>query len=81
MDPDWKIQTGLRAKSGARNKKAATHPLTSESLIQICSDLQLGFVISPINVGFNALHHEHAGPWKDWNLYDCTKIRSASSVT
>jgi len=82
MDPDWKILTSLRAKSGSRDKnKAPTRPLTAENLIQVCSDPQLGFVISPENAGFDPLRHEHAGSWKDWNLYDCRKVRLAQSAT
>jgi hypothetical protein len=77
MDPDWKIRTGLTKSDGGRKKEAATRPLTSKSLIAVCADPQLGFVISPENVGFDPLRHEHAGAWKDWNLYDCRKVRSA----
>jgi hypothetical protein len=82
MDPDWKILTGLRAKSSnARKKDATTRPLTAKSLIQVCADPQLGFVISAKDVGFGPLRHDHAGAWKDWNLYDCRKVRSALSAT
>jgi hypothetical protein len=82
MDPDWKILTSLRAKSGSgRKNEATTRPLTPENLIQVCADPQLGFVISPGKVGFDPLRHEHAGAWKDWNLYDCRKVRSALSAT
>jgi hypothetical protein len=81
MDPDWKMLTSLRAKSGSGPKNAATtHPLTPKNLIQVCADRQLGFVISPVKVGFDPLRHEHAGAWKDWNLYDCRKVRSALST-
>jgi hypothetical protein len=82
MDPDWKILTSRRAKSGnGRKDDATTRPLTAKSLIQVCADPQLGFVISPKDVGFGPLRHEHAGAWKDWNLYDCRKVRSALSAT
>jgi hypothetical protein len=82
MDPDWKILTNLRAKSGSRRKnEVTTHPLTAESLIQVCADPQLGFVISPEKIGFDPLPHEHAGAWKDWNLYDCRKARSAPAAS
>jgi len=78
MDPNWKILTSLRAKSGdGRKDNAATRPLTAKSLLQVCADPRLGFVISPVKVGFDPLRHEHAGAWKDWNLYDCRKVRSA----
>jgi hypothetical protein len=82
MDPDWKILTSLRAESGSEHKnKATTRPLTHENLIQVCADPQLGFVISPDKVGFDPLRHDHAGAWKDWNLYDCRTVRSALSAT
>jgi hypothetical protein len=82
MDPDWKILTSLRTKFGSgRKNEATTRPLTHENLIQVCADPQLGFVISPENVGFDPLRHDHVGAWKDWNLYDCRKVRSAPSTT
>jgi hypothetical protein len=82
MDPDWKILTSLRAETGSGHKnKATTRPLTHENLIQVCTDPQLGFVISLDKVGFDPLRHGHAGAWKDWNLYDCRTVRSALSAT
>jgi len=82
MDPDWKILTTLRAKPGSgRKNEAATRPLTPENLIQVCADPQLGFVMSPERVGFDPLRHDHAGAWKDWNLYDCRKVRAALAAT
>jgi hypothetical protein len=81
-DPDWKILTSLRAKSGKAHKdNPGARPLTAKILVQICADPQLGFVISPERVGFDPLRHEHAGAWKDWNLYDCRKARSAPPAT
>jgi hypothetical protein len=82
MDPDWKILTNLRAKSGSpRKNETTTRPLTAKNLIQVCADPQLGFVISPEKVGFEPLRHDHAGAWKDWNLYDCGELRSALPAT
>jgi hypothetical protein len=82
MDPNWKIMSGLRAGSekGSKNGSAA-RPLTARSLIQVCADPQLGFVISPKDVGFAPMRHEQAGAWKDWNLYDCRNVRSATPAT
>jgi hypothetical protein len=80
-DPDWKIRTGLAEAGAGRNKETATRRLTPRSLIAVCSDPQLGFVISREMVGFDPERHEHAGTWKDWNLYDCQKVRSASPAT
>jgi hypothetical protein len=76
MDPNWKIMTGLRAAASGRKADAATRPLTATSLRQVCADPQLGFVISPADIGIPRVRHDLAGPWKDWNLYDCSLIRS-----
>ena len=80
MDPNWKILTGLRAKPGPKSG-ATTRPLTPTNLVEVCADPQLGFVISHGKVGFDLLGHEHAGAWKDWNLYDCRKVRSVPPAT
>jgi hypothetical protein len=79
MDPNWKILSSLRARSGNEHKvDAPTRPLTSKSLVQVCADPELGFVISPENVGFRPLRNEHPGIWKNWNLYDCRNVRSSA---
>jgi hypothetical protein len=81
MDPNWKILTRLRA--GAADKReleVPTRPLTAVSLNQVCADAQLGFVISNQDVGFDPVSHQKAGPWKDWNLYDCGKVRRRASA-
>jgi hypothetical protein len=81
MDPDWKIMTNLAKSGSGRKNEATTRPLTSQNLLQVCADPELGFVVSPAKVGFDPLRHDHAGAWKDWNLYDCRKVRSALSAT
>jgi hypothetical protein len=81
MDPDWKILTRLAAPDHGRKKAAVARPLTPQNLMAVCADPQLGFVISPENVGFDPLPHKDAGPWKNWNLYDCRKVRSALPST
>jgi hypothetical protein len=82
MDPDWRILTSLRAGLGnGHPAHPKTRPLTAQNLIQVCADPQLGFVISAMDVGFKPLRHEHAGAWKDWNLYDCRKVRAAPAAT
>jgi hypothetical protein len=83
MDPDWRVQSGLRAAAAAGKHKpdVATRPLTAANLAQVCADPQLGFVISPVSVGFDPLRHEHTGAWQDWNLYDCRKLRSQPPTT
>jgi hypothetical protein len=81
MPPDWMILTRLRSKSGSGpDDQATTHPLTSESLRQVCVDPALGFVISREKIAFDHFTHAHAGPWKDWNLYDCSKVRLTRPV-
>jgi hypothetical protein len=81
MAPDWKIRASLRAGSaGDRQNKVTARPLTAKSLTEICGDSQLGFVVSPENVGFDPLRHVGDGAWKDWNLYDCRTVRSARPV-
>jgi hypothetical protein len=82
MEPEWKIRASLHARSGGdRQNKATTRPLTAQSLAEICRDPQLGFVVSLEKVGFDPLRHVHDGAWKDWNLYDCRKVRSTPSAT
>jgi hypothetical protein len=81
MDPDWKIQTRLAKADDGRKKKPPTRPLTRSNLTAVCTDPLLGFVISPANVGFDPLRHVHAGPWQDWNLYDCRRVRSEHPAT
>ncbi len=73
MDPNWKIGSNLRAR---HQVEAATRPLTSNNLRQICADSQLGFVISQERLGFDALAHDKAGPWLGWRLYDCRKVQA-----
>src|SRR5580658_413368 len=81
MDPNWKILTRLRSAAGGHGADAATRALTAASLRQVCADPQLGFVVSPTDVGFHPIRHDRAGSWKDWKLYDCREVRSAPSAT
>jgi hypothetical protein len=74
-DPTWKILSGIRRHAAKLKDTAPTRPLTADSLVQVCSDPRLGFVISPETVGFDALRHTGEGAWKDWNLYDCRRAR------
>ena len=81
-DPDWKILSNLRLGAAAKHKVSTiTRPLTATSLTQICTDPQLGFVISQQIVGFASLRHAAAGPFNDWNLYDCRHLRPVPSPT
>jgi hypothetical protein len=76
MDPTWKILSGIRRGALKHQDAAPTRPLTAQSLMQVCNDPKLGFVIAPQDVGFDPRRHQHAGAWKDWNLYDCAHVRS-----
>jgi hypothetical protein len=80
MDPSWRILTNLRAAPGRRTIDVPTRPLTATTLRQICADLQLGFVISPQDIGIETLSHKNTGPWMGWNLFDCRKVRSVASI-
>ena len=79
-EPAWKILSGNRRGVDISPAKFPTHPLTTQTLIQVCSDPLLGFVISPENAGFTPLRHTKEGSWKDWNLYDCNRVRSNSTT-
>ncbi|MGC1523126.1 MAG: hypothetical protein WA803_16410 [Steroidobacteraceae bacterium] len=81
MDPNWKVLTGLRAATSGHKADAAPRALSTIGLRQVCADPELGFVISPKDVGFHPVRHERAGTWKGWNLYDCREVRSTSSAT
>jgi hypothetical protein len=75
--PYWKVQSSLRDIRNPTDKKPSNYsPLTAQSLVSVCSDPQLGFVIAKENVGFDPITHTHGGEWKDWNLYDCRHVRS-----
>jgi hypothetical protein len=79
MDPDWKLLTVVRLRAaGQKSDSPPYRPLTAQNLLDVCADPQLGFVIAKENVGFSPLRHTHAGPWKDWNLYDCLSVRAGS---
>jgi hypothetical protein len=75
-EPDWKIMTRINArKLSKQTHEIPTERLTVESLARACADPQLGFVVAKENVGYAPFRHNQAGPWKDWNLYDCGQIR------
>jgi hypothetical protein len=76
MDEDWKLLSkNQAARSGGTKTAPRWTPLTAKSLVSLCSDPQLGFLIARENVGFDPLPHPHAGLWKDWNLYNCGHVR------
>jgi hypothetical protein len=78
MQPDWRLLT--RAHSNTPSDRPSL-PMTSDRLISICRDPQLGFVVAKESVGFDPLRHEHQGNSKDWNLYDCSHVRTLKPGT
>jgi hypothetical protein len=83
QDPDWKILSTFFEKPVAGSHKSASpyRTLTRASLVSVCRDPALGFVIANVNVGFDPIRHTHAGAWKDWNLYDCRRVRAGAAVS
>jgi hypothetical protein len=76
MNPDWKLlseKAPSRSGGGTAGRKGA-RPLTRDSLIEICRDPKLRFVVAHENLGFDPITHTHEGDWKDWNLYDCRRV-------
>ena len=75
--PYWKVHSNMQDSTKPADKTASDYrPLTAKSLVSVCSDPQLGFVIAKEQLGFDPLTHTHNGEWKDWNLYDCRHVRS-----
>jgi hypothetical protein len=81
-DPDWKIMTRINTRKQGRPQAAAPpKKLTPEALVEVCADPQLGFVIAKEELTYAHSHHDHAGTWENWNLYDCGQIRTPSRGT
>ena len=76
--PDWKITSQIETTArGDRQPKEVAPALTVEKLQKVCTDQQLGFVVAKEALGFGAMLETHRGAWKDWNLYDCRRVRAA----
>jgi hypothetical protein len=77
-EPDWKLMSQIRVKKSYPHVElpALYNKLTAALLVEICNDSQLGFVVAKEAVGFAPMRHA-TGSWKDWNLYDCGKVRSS----
>jgi hypothetical protein len=71
MDPDWKLLSG----------KHSSKPLTRDSLIAICADPKLRFVVATESLGFGSITHAADDDWKDWRLYDCRHVSGALPQT
>jgi hypothetical protein len=82
MDRDWELETyRRRLRSSPKAAEPSRYrPLTAGNLVSVCSDPLLGFVIAHESVGFDPIKHSHDGPWKDWNLYDCRRVRSTAAI-
>ncbi len=79
MEPDWRLYSAMLAAAGEARPAARPRPLTREILQNLCRDPALGFVVAWENVGFGALPHRRRGDWKNWNLYDCSRVRALAS--
>jgi hypothetical protein len=75
MTPDWEIRTRLAKHAEHPSELSPPIRLNAETLAEICSDPKLGFVISPESLGFGALSGIRKGNWKNWNLYECRRVR------
>jgi hypothetical protein len=78
-EPTYKILDRIERQRAEPHKKAPEPPpLTAAALSSICEDPQLGFVIAKPKLGFDALTHRKSGNFKDWNLYDCRRVRAVA---
>ena len=76
MDEDWKLLArNVSSRSAAGSAPLRRSPLTAENLVSLCRDPQLGFLIAREDVGYDPIRHRQAGPWLNWNLYDCDHVR------
>jgi hypothetical protein len=76
--PDWQILSQITQEAHGKKLEDMTRPLTSQRLVDICQDPELGYVIAKENVGFEPIRHTHVGGFKNWNLYDCQRVRDAA---
>lgn len=75
-DTNWNVRLVLTPKNGTNKLAPSVRPLTKQTLLRLCHDPQLNFVVAKENVGFNPVAHTHPGTWKDWYLYDCRQVDS-----
>jgi hypothetical protein len=85
-EPDWRIlsqrnEDERQAKLHTTVLPLQPKKLTSEALVSICADPKLDFVVAKESVGFDPVRHTHPGKWKDWNLYDCGRVRRGTPST
>ena len=81
LDPNWRLRT--RGKGALANNAAqrGSRPLTKEKLVSVCSDPQLGFVVSTEDLGIGLMARKQVGDSEFWSLYDCNQVRSAAPTT
>jgi hypothetical protein len=78
--PIWKILSSreLRAAGTPLAQDTYHRPLTGRALQEICADPLLGYVISKQDLEFPAVRHTRGRQWKNWNLYDCARVRATT---
>jgi hypothetical protein len=80
MEPTWKIMSQLARVAKESDKHEQPPPLTAEQLSSICRDPLLGFVVAKERLGFDAVSSTEAGPWRNWNLYACSRVRQQATA-
>jgi hypothetical protein len=79
MDPDWKLLSGRASiRSGGETANKGARVFTRDTLIAVCGDPKLKFVVARESLGFDPIPHTHVGNWKDWNLYDCRRVHGGA---
>jgi hypothetical protein len=68
------VESGISGSPGLGAQRFRR--LTEQALVSVCHDSLLGFVVSPDDVGFDAVPHIQPGIWKNWRLYDCSLVRA-----
>lgn len=83
MKPSWQVLTNNAEIRAAKDPMSVStfRLLTSQNLVRVCTDPQLGFVISREDLGFDPVRHNQAGEWQGSNLYDCRKVRAAAGTS
>jgi hypothetical protein len=77
-EPGWRIMSFLARRGGSHGKPRDAdpeRPLTVATLVGVCSDPRLGFVVARQALGFGALRNTARGHYQDWYLYDCRQVR------
>lgn len=74
MDPDWTLYSNMQKTHRGTGAASISRPLTHDTLIRLCADPQLNFVVARESIGFQPIRHTHPGNRQDWNLYDCRRV-------